>query len=64
MIFIRSDGTVAHIVKNTTPFSRDVISSREPVSHVLELNAGLTVQIGLKVGDSIQHRMFGSSVAE
>jgi len=58
MIFIRPDGTVARIATDTVPFSRDIISSGEPVSHVLELNAGITRQIGLKVGDKIAHRLF------
>ena len=58
MIFIRSDGTVAHIARNTKPFSRDIVSTNIPVSHVLELNAGMALQIGLEVGDRIRHRFF------
>jgi len=58
MIFIKPDGTIARIAKKTTPFSTDIITSGEPVSHVLELNAGITVQIGLKAGDKIRHRFF------
>jgi len=58
MIFIRPDGSVARIATDTTPLSRDIISSLEPVSHVLELNAGITRQIGLKAGDKIAHRFF------
>ncbi|MEM7068900.1 MAG: DUF192 domain-containing protein [Pseudomonadota bacterium] len=58
MIFIRPDGTVAKIQTNTIPFSRDIISSGEPVSHVLELNAGLARQINLKPNDRVVHRFF------
>ncbi|MBO6814336.1 MAG: DUF192 domain-containing protein [Rhizobiaceae bacterium] len=58
MVFIRSDGTIARIARNTTPFSRDIVSSGEPVSHVLELNAGMATLIGLKSGDRVRHRMF------
>jgi len=58
MVFVRPDGTIARIARKTTPFSTDVISSGEPVSHVLELNAGITLQIGLKIGDRIKHRFF------
>lgn len=61
MVFIREDGTVAHIAKNTKPFSRVIISSQAPVSHVLELNAGTAIRIGLKPGDKIKHRMFNNS---
>lgn len=58
MVFIRPDGSIARIERKTTPFSTDVISSGGPVSHVLELNAGITLQIGLKAGDRIKHRFF------
>ncbi|MFZ1814226.1 MAG: DUF192 domain-containing protein [Rhizobiaceae bacterium] len=56
MVFIRPDGTVAGISERTTPFSIDIIESPEPVSHVLELNAGIARMIGLKVGDQVEHR--------
>ncbi|MEM9280087.1 MAG: DUF192 domain-containing protein, partial [Pseudomonadota bacterium] len=56
MIFIRSDGSVARVEENTTPFSRRIIASGEPVSHVLELNAGMVRQIALKPDDIILHR--------
>ena len=61
MIFIEPDGKVLRIEHNTTPFSREVISSGGPVSHVLEVNAGVAKQIGLKVGDRILHPDFGTS---
>ena len=61
MIFIRPDGSVARIARNTVPFSREIISSTEPVSHVLELNAGISAQIGLKPGDTVHHRFFGNA---
>lgn len=54
MIFIRSDGTVARIAERTTPFTDDVIDSVEPVTHVLEVNAGISRLIGLKPGDRIE----------
>lgn len=58
MVFIREDGTVARITTNTTPLSRDIITSGEAVSHVLELNAGMARQIGLSPGDKINHNFF------
>ncbi|MDH3510278.1 MAG: DUF192 domain-containing protein [Gammaproteobacteria bacterium] len=42
MLFIRQDGTISSIAKNTTPLSTSRISSVEPVPMVLELNAGFT----------------------
>jgi uncharacterized membrane protein (UPF0127 family) len=42
MVFARSDGKVSSVVKNTEPMSLRSIRSIEPVSYVLELNAGVT----------------------
>ncbi len=61
MIFIEPNGTVLRVAKNTTPFSRDIISSGGPVSHVLEVNAGIANQIGLKPGDRIIHPDFNDA---
>lgn len=40
LLFIRRDGTVSSVAHNTEPQSLRSISSIEPVSFVLELNAG------------------------
>ncbi|MDP2325508.1 MAG: DUF192 domain-containing protein [Gammaproteobacteria bacterium] len=40
MLFIRTDGTVGHIARETRPLSTDRITSRGEVAGVLELNAG------------------------
>ncbi len=40
MLFIREDGTVGHIARDTPPLSTDRISSHGEVVGVLELNAG------------------------
>ena len=58
MVFIKPDGTVERIARNTVPFSTSIVSSFTPVSHVLELNAGTALQIGLKPGDQLFHKMF------
>lgn len=42
MLFIRQDGSISNIARNTTPLSTSRISSSEPVPMVLELNAGFT----------------------
>jgi len=48
ILFIRGDGTISNIAADTEPLSLKSISSAEPVSYVLELNAGVTsrLQIG------------------
>lgn len=42
MLFVRADGSVASIVRDTEPQSLRSISATEPVRYVLELNAGVT----------------------
>jgi uncharacterized membrane protein (UPF0127 family) len=53
MLFIRSDGTIAYIVANTTPQSLDIIDAPGRVRAVLELDGGTTGRLGIKVGDRI-----------
>ncbi len=54
MIFLTPDGKVVRIAERTTPFSDAIIDSTVPISHVLELNAGVSKLIGLKIGDFIE----------
>ncbi len=58
MIFMRVDGTIAHIVENTTPHSLAIISSRFPVRYVLELNAGEVARTGMRPGQILKHAIF------
>ena len=53
MLFIRDDQTIATIVTDTVPLSTDTIVSREPVTTVLELNAGSAERWGIQVGDRV-----------
>lgn len=54
IIFIRSDGTIAHIAENTVPFSTDPVRSGEPVAAVLEINGGKSAELGISVGDRVR----------
>lgn len=45
--FIRADGTVSSVIRNTEPQSLESLASIEPVSFVLELNAGTTERLGI-----------------
>lgn len=47
MIFIRFDGTVSSVIANTEPQSLKSQSAKEPVSFVLELNAGTAARLGI-----------------
>ena len=47
MLFVRADGSVASIVRNTEPQSLRSIEATEPVRYVLELNAGVTEALSI-----------------
>lgn len=58
MIFIAQDGRIAHIHRNATPRSETPVSSREPVTGVLELNGGRADELGIAIGDRVKFRYF------
>lgn len=53
IIFIRADGTIAHIAENTIPYSTDPVRSGEPVAAVLEINGGRAAELGISHGDKV-----------
>lgn len=53
IIFIRGDGSIAHIAENTTPFSEASVESGEPVAAVLELRGGRTAELGIAEDDMV-----------
>lgn len=59
MLFIRADGSIARIARDTEPLSERSITSGEPVLSVLELNAGVTARLGIEPGDRVEHPLFG-----
>jgi hypothetical protein len=61
MIFIRSDGTVAHIAENAEPMSDKLIPSMAPVRAVLEVIAGTVRELGIADGDKVINPIFGNS---
>ena len=60
MVFINADGTIRSIAENTVPESLAVIDSRGPVRATLELAAGTTARLNIRVGDKVQQRIFGN----
>lgn len=60
MLFVRDDGTIRRIVKNTTPQSLKAIRSGGPVRGVVELKAGTADRIGVERNDRVYHPIFGS----
>lgn len=53
ILFIRADGTIARIAENTVPNSETLIPSGEPVSAVLELRGGRSLDLGIMEGDTV-----------
>ncbi|HKD46658.1 MAG TPA: DUF192 domain-containing protein [Rhizomicrobium sp.] len=53
MLFVRADGTIAHVKENATPYSRENIPSGEPVQLVIELNAGRARALGIVEGGRV-----------
>jgi hypothetical protein len=58
MLFIRADGQISSIVRNTMPYSRTTILSQEPVRAVLELLAGTCDRLGIEAGDIVTYPVF------
>ena len=58
MLFIDEHGVIVHIERRTRPYSRNVIDSGTVVRAVLEINGGLSSQLGIAPGDRVVHRLF------
>ena len=61
MVFIGGDGKIRAIAEHTVPQSLAAVDSRLPVRATLELAAGTTARLDIKVGDTVQQRIFGNS---
>jgi uncharacterized membrane protein (UPF0127 family) len=61
MVFINPDGTIRHIAEHTVPESLAVIDSAGPVRATLELPAGTTERLDIRVGDKVEQRIFGNA---
>jgi hypothetical protein len=61
MVFINADGTIRSIAEDTVPQSLAVLDSRGPVRATLELAAGTTARLNIRVGDKVRQRIFGNA---
>ena len=61
MVFIAADGRVHRIHERAVPQSLATISSNGPVRATLELQGGAAERLNLRVGDRVEHRIFGTS---
>ena len=55
MIFLGRDGRIRHIHENAIPLDETPIPGGDDILAVLEINGGLSRQLGLDVGDELQH---------
>jgi uncharacterized protein len=56
IIFIREDGTIAHIAANAKPYSEELIDSVEPATTVVEIIGGGAAKLGIAEGDKVRWR--------
>jgi uncharacterized membrane protein (UPF0127 family) len=61
MVFIAADGRIVNIAANTKPMSTDTILSAAPARGVLEIAGGTARLLGIKPGDVVLHRVFGTA---
>jgi uncharacterized membrane protein (UPF0127 family) len=55
MLFIKANGSIAHIAANAVPEDETPIPSTAPVLAVLEINGGTAAALGIKEGDRVQY---------
>lgn len=61
MVFITAEGRVRRIAERTVPYSLAPINSGGPVRATLELAAGTAERLGIRVGDRVEHPIFGTA---
>jgi len=53
MLFIGEDRRVRNIARRTTPLSERTVESAGPVRYVLEINGGVSDELGIRPGDAV-----------
>ena len=61
MLFIGTSGRILRIERDTTPYSLRSIPSGKPALGVLEVLAGTTRRLDIRMGDHVLHPVFGNS---
>jgi len=61
MLFITEQGRVHRIAERTVPYSLNAVESRGPVRATLELAAGTAERLGIRIGDLVEQRIFGTA---
>lgn len=58
LLYIDRTGKIVGFHQRAVPQSLEVITSKQPVSAVLEVNAGTVSRLQIAVGDQVLHRAF------
>jgi uncharacterized membrane protein (UPF0127 family) len=61
MVFIAADGRIHRIAERAVPQSLATIESRGAVRATLEIQGGAAERLNLRVGDRVEHRIFGTA---
>jgi uncharacterized membrane protein (UPF0127 family) len=64
MIFTDQTGRIASIHHNAIPHDLTAIFGGDEIFAVLEINAGMSSRLGLKIGDVLQHPAYGASAIQ
>jgi uncharacterized membrane protein (UPF0127 family) len=56
MLFLRADGSIAHIAHNAVPMDETPLDSGASVKAVLEINGGTANALGIKEGDKVEYQ--------
>jgi len=56
MLFLKADGSIAHIAHNAVPMDETPIDSGAVVKAVLEVNGGTAAALGIKEGDRVEYQ--------
>jgi uncharacterized membrane protein (UPF0127 family) len=56
MLFVRADGSIAHIAHDAVPFDETPIDSGAAVKAVLEVNGGTANALGIREGDRVEYQ--------
>ncbi len=56
MLFLKADGSIAHIAHNAVPMDETALGSGAPVKAVLEVNGGTANALGIKEGDRVEYQ--------
>lgn len=63
IIFVDPTGVVRHVHSRAQPLDETPIPGGQGLTHVLEINGGLSARLGIKVGDALRHPSFSQAEA-